>query len=79
MAYKDFFGNTHEAENETPEVNAMFYSRPLVLPGSAFGALNFFFDPEEISAKEIELLGTMVADFIDNYWIMKEKNSSVTN
>jgi len=79
MAYKDFYGNEHE-ENESPtEVDAMFYSRPLILPGSAFGALNFFFDPEEIGPSEIETLGNLVAEFLDNYWIMKEKKGQVTN
>lgn len=73
---KDFFGHSHD-KNE--EVDALFYSRPLILPGSAFGALNFFFDPKEISAREIEHLGTLIAEFVDNYWIEKEKRSRVTN
>ncbi len=73
---KDFFGHSH---NRDEEVDALFYSRPLVLPGSAFGALNFFFDPNEISAQEVEHLGRLIAEFVDNYCIEKEKRSRVTN
>jgi len=79
MAYKDYHKTENDIEEKEQNVDAMFFSRPLILPNGAFGALNFFFDPEDISSMEIETLGNLVADFIDNYWIMKEKNSSVTN
>ena len=75
MAYKDLTGN----DDQEQEVNAMFFSRPLILPNGNFGVLNFFFDPTETSPKEIEAIGNMMADFLDDYWEQKEKNSRVTN
>jgi hypothetical protein len=77
MAYKDYMKT--ENKDTTQEVDAMFFSRPLVLPNGAFGALNFFFDPTDISPQEIESLGILVADFLDNYWEQKEQKSRVTN
>ena len=77
MAYKDY--TPTNSKDEPQEVDAMFYSRPLILPNGTFGSLNFFFDPTETNPKEIENLGTLVADFLDNYWEQKEKNSRVTN
>ena len=74
MAYKDL--PQHDSETE---IDAMFFSRPLILPGQGFGALNFFFDPTEMSPKEIEALGNMLADVLDNYFQQKEANSRVTN
>jgi hypothetical protein len=74
MAYKDLPGYDSETE-----ASAMFFSRPLILPGQGFGAFNFFFDPTELSPKEIEALGNMLADVLDTYFVEKEANSRVTN
>ncbi len=57
------------------EVNALYYSRPLSLPGRAFGCLSFFFDPNEIKSEVIEKLGKYLTDVIEDYFITLEKTS----
>jgi len=80
MAYKDYTGNDKQSViDEQLGDEAMFFSRPVILPGGAFGALNFFFDPSLINPKEIEVLGSMVADFLDTYWIEREKRQRKVN
>lgn len=59
----------------TQEVDAMFYSRPLNLPGSAFGALSIFFDPVELDSAQVEKLGKFLATCIDQFFRCESKEA----
>lgn len=63
------------SENE----DVMFFSRPFALPGKAFGSLNMFFHPSYIHPKEMEELGRMVASYIDDYFIKRERSYANSN
>lgn len=54
------------------EVDAMFFSRPLNFPGSAFGSLNIFFDPQEIPPMVIEELGKHMASYIEKFFLASD-------
>jgi hypothetical protein len=53
--------------------DARYYSRPLVLAGTAFGCVSFFFDPKELNPKEVEKLGNYLAAVIDDYFQSLDK------
>lgn len=53
---------------EEQEVDAMYYSRPLSLPGCAFGSINIFFDPSELAPEVVEGLGKYVTSAIELYF-----------
>ena len=55
------------------DVDALFYSRPLSLPGCAFGALSIFFDPNELDIEKVEKLGTYLAMCIEQFFRCESK------
>lgn len=63
----------------TQDVDAMFYSRPLNLPGSAFGALSIFFDPSELDVKQIEELGRHLTDCMEAFFRSREMDTCSTS
>ena len=60
--------NTDEIKRLVEEtVDAMLYSRPLSLPGTAFGVINIFFDPLEINPLAVERLGRYITTCIEEF------------
>jgi len=59
--------------------DAVFASRPLVLPGTAFGCINLFFDPKELDPGEVEKMLYYVTAVIDDYFETLEKVSISSN
>jgi len=55
-----------------PKIELMYFCRPLYCGESTFGAVTLFFNPIEIDPTEIEAVGKMMMDVLDNYWLTRK-------